>query len=69
MIRFLNPECLGLFASLPVLALGPGCKAEGFRFIFELAAEVTYIGRAFPSADLQKWSKIVNAELTRLEVV
>ena len=44
-------------------------EAEGFRFVFELADEVTYTGRSFPAADLHKWSKIVNAELQRLEVV
>jgi len=42
-------------------------EAEGFRFVFELADEVTYTGRTFPAADLQKWQKIINAELKRLE--
>jgi hypothetical protein len=42
-------------------------EAEAFRFVFELADEVTYTGRTFPAADLQKWEKIINAELKRLE--
>ena len=42
-------------------------EAEGFRFILELADEVTYTGRTFAAADLQKWFKIVNTELKKLE--
>ena len=42
-------------------------EAEAFRFVFELADEVTYTGRTFPAADLQKWEQIINAELKRLE--
>jgi hypothetical protein len=42
-------------------------EAEGFRFIFELADEVTYTGRTFPASDLQKWFKTVQTELKKLE--
>ncbi len=44
-------------------------EAEGFRFVFELADEVTYTGRTFPPAELQKWYNLVNAELKRLEAL
>ncbi len=42
-------------------------KAEGFRFIFELADEVTYTGRSFGPDDLRKWLRTVNVELKKLE--
>ncbi len=42
-------------------------KAEGFRFIFELADEVTYTGRNFAPAELRKWLHTVNVELKKLE--
>jgi hypothetical protein len=44
-------------------------KAEGFRFIFELADEVTYTGRNFAAADLRKWFHTVNVELKKLEAI
>jgi hypothetical protein len=42
-------------------------EAEGFRFIFELADEVTYTGRTFPASDLHKLFKTVQNELKKLE--
>ena len=42
-------------------------EAEGFRFIFELADEVTYTGRTFAAAELHKWFKTVQTELKKLE--
>ena len=42
-------------------------EAEGFRFIFELADEVTYTGRTFPAGELPKWFKTVQTELKKLE--
>lgn len=42
-------------------------EAEGFRFIFELADEVTYTGRTFAAGDLRKWFKTVQTELEKLE--
>ena len=42
-------------------------EAEGFRFIFELADEVTYTGRTFAAAELHKWFKTVQTELNKLE--
>jgi hypothetical protein len=42
-------------------------EADGFRVVLELADEVTYSGRCFSASELQKWSKIINAELRRLE--
>jgi hypothetical protein len=42
-------------------------EAEGFRFIFELADEVTYTGRTFAASELPKWFKTVQAELKKLE--
>jgi hypothetical protein len=42
-------------------------EADGFRFVFELADEVTYSGRTFVAAELQKWHKAINAELKKLE--
>jgi hypothetical protein len=44
-------------------------EAEGFRFVFKLADEVTNTGRTFPAAELRKWCNIVNAQLKRLERV
>ncbi len=44
-------------------------QAEGFRFIFELADEVTYTGRNFAPNDLRKWLQTVNVELKKLEAV
>jgi hypothetical protein len=41
--------------------------AEGFRFIFELADEVTYTGRTFAAGELHKWFKTVQTELKKLE--
>jgi hypothetical protein len=42
-------------------------EAQGFRFIFELADEVTYTGRTFPAAALREWLKTVHSELKKLE--
>jgi hypothetical protein len=42
-------------------------EADGFRFVFELADEVTYTGRTFGTAELQKWYEMINAELKKLE--
>ena len=42
-------------------------EAEGFRFIFELADEVTYTGRTFAAGELHKWFKTVQTELKKLE--
>jgi hypothetical protein len=41
-------------------------EAEDLRFIFELADEAAYTGRAFPAADLQNWSERVATELKKL---
>jgi hypothetical protein len=42
-------------------------EADGFRFVFELADEVAYTGRTFAAAELQKWYKVINAELKKLQ--
>ena len=42
-------------------------EADGFRFVFELADEVAYTGRTFGAAELQKWYKVINVELNKLE--
>jgi hypothetical protein len=42
-------------------------EADGFRFVFELADEVAYTGRTFAAAELQKWHKVINAELNKLK--
>ena len=43
-------------------------QAEGFRFIFELADEITYTGRTLAPGELRNWLHTVNAELKKLEV-
>jgi hypothetical protein len=42
-------------------------EADGFRFVFELADEVSYTGRTFGAAELQNLLKVINAELKKLE--
>jgi hypothetical protein len=42
-------------------------EADGFRFVFELADEVTYTGRTFTTAELQEWQKIINTEVSKLQ--
>jgi hypothetical protein len=42
-------------------------QAEGFRFVFELADEVTYTGRTLAPGELRKWFHTVNTELKKLE--
>ena len=42
-------------------------EADGFRFVFELADEVTYTGRTFGAAELQNLLKVINGELKKLE--
>jgi hypothetical protein len=42
-------------------------EAEGFRFVFELADEVTYTGRTFGAAELKKWCTVINSELNKLK--
>jgi hypothetical protein len=42
-------------------------EADSFRFVFELADEVAYTGRTFGTAELQKWSEVINTELNKLK--
>jgi hypothetical protein len=42
-------------------------EADGFRLVFALADEVAYTGRTLASTELQKWHKVINTELKKLE--
>jgi hypothetical protein len=44
-------------------------EADGFRFVFEVADEVAYTGRTFAAPELQKWCKVISAELNKLRSI